>query len=607
MMGGVYRQLAALPDESEPRLEALGQLLHKSPYCLDAWTEYIRELRRSAAVPLPVYETALHHAGVDPRAAPLWAEAIEAAACDPTGDPSLLLQSALCVPLWNGHLLWSLHGAYQHDATHRQRLLNAYDTCQAVLRAEGKWPDFHSVVCPKDKAAIAALKDAWGALLRGMFTTLLCQKLDRSIQTRRIELAFSLMTCQLPFDDSLWRQYATFVLVQMNNRDGAVRVLRDGLAHCDGCSVALASSIGVLGKSDGSSLLAGVPSELVRQRELSHELPASKKAFRDIGKQAESRRVTDWRVYHQWALLESTVVHDRAMAAKVLERGLACTAENFESYDHLSRSSESVYTAWHAEGELLNSAEKRVEAGAVQRLRGYTKAAWNRMMAYERKLGIPASGKLETRAAAATMDRGLWPLQQASRYRVGTLLTLTPRELDFFWMTHDLNESLAEMSPDTIDVRSDKHERLETSVSVLPRPVQVHPSLSLRGWTAFVPPVNPNPPSDAADCAEDEVCGPRSLRGTLVHKPLRDDCVEARLAREAAYRAKVRALNERRQAVANSMLPLQLQKLDAAVRDATATMPEDHVALLGRLRVSWLMQLLSTELELGLVRLKQKK
>ena len=98
---------------------------------------------------------------------------------------------------------------------------------------------------------------------------------------------------------------------------------------------------------------------LWQQRQFIATLPESKKAFRELGKKAESEKIVDWRLYHQWALSEAHILRDTRMAAKVYERALLVAKETPEEHDILAaRLRPSL--GRHAEGEFTSDG-KRVQ------------------------------------------------------------------------------------------------------------------------------------------------------------------------------------------------------------------------------------------------------
>lgn len=597
---GLLGKLLSLRDltDVEARRATLALLLNECPFCLDVWGEYLRFLREtSGVVSLEVLQLALQAVGVDPRSINLWVEAIELE--KQTDGGHMMLSSACAIPLHGSVGLLALC----NDDNFREQI----GVSDSTLRREGKWPDSSTVLFP-NQPTVALVQQAWDSLLKSMFRTLQLGILPHDLQLKRIDHAFCLLTTQLHFDDSNWLHHACFRATCLEDKEGAMHTLKKGLSSCRG-SVPLLNFMRSLDGGNSDHTSSGEVEDvrntlrigdqlLLQQRLLSENLSATKKAFRSVGKTAESQKLDDWRIYNQWALIEEGSIEDAVMAGKVLERGLACVPQESLDYDKLAQTAERHFLSRHSEGEVLSIAEKRIDAAGRSRERGSVTCSWNRMLEHERKLGLLWTGKMETRAAAATLDRHGWYFQQAFRHRVGHLSSFLQRELEFIGFLRDTVESTDEASAAVVDFRSDKARRLEgPSAPTTFRAARV----STSSWVTFVPSVNSHPAmAVASPTNEDDVCGPRSLRGTLVHKIARDDCVESRLSREADHRLLVRQKNLHAESANTSGLPRQLGTLVSAVEAATSSLDSQETASLQRVNVRWLLTTLCEELDLGL-------
>jgi hypothetical protein len=581
MLAHAFNELREMPVVEE-KCSKLALLLNDFPFVLELWSEYLLLLRESnGTASLDVLRIALQCIGIDPRSGDIWRQAVEIA----HENSAEFLRSACSIPLFN-----SLRRNHEtHDETLRIQL----QVSDSVIALEESWPD-SSTIAHDDRCA-SSLQYDWDQLLQRMFRTLELEILPRELQLRRIDHAFCLVTMQLPFEDSNWLHHASFRKVHMEDQSGAESVLQKGIAATG--SFTLWAYFHSFNRAINLQILSLPENEgrLIEQKLVGDELPKSRKSFRSIGKTAESSRVTDWKVYNQWALIEEGTIEDIAMTSKVLERGLACVPSNSFGYEKLAQTAERHFLSRHSEGEVLSIAEKRIDSAGRSNDRGSVACSWNRMLEYERRLGLLWTGKMETRAATATFERNMWYFQQSLRYRVGHLSTFQSREIEFVGFLRNISESVEEPRANVLEHRSDKLRRLEGppsgKISDPPLP---------GSWTPFVACVNPHPPVAAVSPAmEDDICGPRVLRGAQVHKILRDDLVEARIARSDHHRNQIRKMNLHAESINTNGLPKQLGTLVSLIESETSFLDGTQIELLQRISIRWLMGALAGDLELG--------
>ncbi|CUF97023.1 Hypothetical protein, putative [Bodo saltans] len=523
---------------------------------------------------LDVLRVALQCVGVDPRSGDLWREALEL-----SRNNGELLLAACTIPLFNPPT--------RYHELHDEPLKIQLQLSESVILHEKAWPDSSTVV--HGDVCASSLQCEWDQLLQRMFHTLETSALPREVQLRRIDHAFSLMTTQLATEDSNWLHHASFRKVHLDDTSGALAVLQKGINAT--ASVALWNYMSWMQKVVDVDVMNLRESEkrLVAQKILGEDLPHSKKAFRDIGKNAARDHVTDWRVYNQWAHVEEGSIEDVEMSSKVVKRGLACVPTNSFGYEKLAQTAERHFLSQHSEGEVLSIAEKRIDSAGRSNDRGLITCSWNRILEYERRLGLLWTGKMETRAATATFERSMWYFQQSLRHRVGHLSTFQAREVEFVGFLRDITES-SEERPNAHEHRSDRLRRLDGPSDRH----QISPQLS-DSWTPFVPVSNPHD----APMIEDEVWGPRIFRGAQVHKVVRDDLVEARIARDDQHRSLVRKMNLQADSINTNGLPKQLGALVSLIESETSTFDASQIELLQRVNIRWLMATVSGDLDLG--------
>lgn len=510
---------------------------------------------------------AIHSVGLDPHSAPLWLKVIDI--CCGEGKKRELFHMALQVPLYQQNMVYKVYRTFESDAAKRSGekvgnhlALSDINHFSEMLKTEPRWPDrfVDSSACSSYQRNV--LCSQWNILLQTLLGR--CdQDSMRELHLRRAELAFRQMCSQFPNEDVCWYTYACFMAVKMNDHVQALEILKRGRASSSEVSVALWLAEPLLNRDfqlEQPLTKDKVNAQLFIQRlyaNTARNLLQNKKCLRDIGKRAVAENVSDWKLYHQWASAERSVLRDQSMTSKIYERGISCVSKSPK--DAILFSNEAMkYHLWRQdERQVVGYSELQIELLSTSQHDGWVRAGWNYLVNAESMIGLPSLPKTLDRRAERNNDLPYKSIIE--RYRVGSYIPCADRDLDWIEFVNDITR-----------IRREEQEHIfqavtpikNSSISV-PAPrkfVGASPDTSL--WC----PIEMAPKHEGVSIKDpDEIVGPRYLRGRLVYKLTLDDKTAARLRREEYMRGKREGMDEKHTpaGAAQSALQLLVERLGA--------------------------------------------
>ncbi|CCW62225.1 unnamed protein product [Phytomonas sp. EM1] len=563
------------------------KLIDDAVYC-DAWEAYF-VYAHEMSIPLSdeIAFEAVHAVGLDVFSVHLW---IEAARCCSNRENQLeIYHLGLSVPLYDRHLLYAEYKA--SDDVDSVNFIEENEAFDKVLELE-RWPDRYAhFYCDTDKIEV---RRQWIALLQCMKNVLENGILERDIQIRRMILAYRQMCAQLPEDDSCWYDYCLFLLDTVDDKEFALETALTGLRTIKQDSFALLNIVNILMSEKNDTAPMNMSDKaLFSQRVIGEELAQATsgtnkecvKRLRRIGKLAASEGVHDWKVYSQWSTSEHLVVKDSQMASKILENGVVCCSASPDDAILLEDEAIQHHLAQHHEREALGYAEQQVEEASARHDVGRRKAAWNRLVSTEKKLGLTLSKAVGRRNEVFPRTRLKSFLEKV---RVGCYLPCSKEEFHWMQFLEDYEaKKNSEIDPTYQWLEVPKEKRLSPAFTV----PAFFETVDETHWPVLVMAPNPFEPKESDD--PDAVVGPREFCGKLVYRLQVDKPTKARLQREDQIR-RIQDLNS--DALGKAESPLG--RLFKLLKDRTFT--EAQKRQLQSLSLEWIItQLISSELNLS--------
>lgn len=475
----------------------------------DAWVDRLE--RMGDSVDLSAIEQALHNVGAHPLSTRIWLRRLELSSSESAEDTQRLFHRALSVPQYAAADIFKLY--VQSCKVVNSSTVNEYENSSRQLASED-WP----TLLPPNAATSqqSAQWTRWATLLQVLFRQLVSSNdwsPQGSVPLQRIDLVFRQARFEQPSHEGLRMEYILFrrlFFMDHNNNEP-------------------------IGAAAGDRRLA----LLLQQRHYLSTLPEAKKAFREIGKNAEREKMIDWRLYHHWAMLESQCIHDTKMAAKVYERGIAVAKDDVLEHDVLAAKAQRFFLSRHAEGEFMSLMEKRVQYSSKCGEENFRRSVVRQLHHGERCLGVVGLRAIEDdeeEGSAASAAQRL-----SSFYRVGPLQPM--RSWECAGLSTLLRTDPAAPDRQTADV-SEAQKRL--NLKQIPRASSVVGPGLVSSYQLFTVPLMQQPqmalPSQESEL--DDVVGPRVLRGTVAQKLHFDDSLLARLTEETNHKKRARGVDE---------------------------------------------------------------
>ncbi|KEG10715.1 hypothetical protein DQ04_03381070 [Trypanosoma grayi] len=587
-----------LPEEEQG--ECIAKMIENAAY-QETWMAYF-DYAEKKGIPVndDIVLEAIHGVGLDPYSAPLWLRAIHLCS---EGKKRELFQLALRVPLYQHDLVYKVYSTFELEAAKQdgETMPNCLPISEVVrfsdiLKTEPAWPDRFVDVkkCSVFRRNLICCQ--WNTLLRSMLDGSEESQISHDLHVRRIELAFRQLCIQFALEDVCWYAYACFVAVDMKDEAQALEILERGRECVGQKSIALCSLEALLSKSGIDSIKA--PNDIVsrgifEQRLLANSVNDSfqtRKRFRDIGKAAVAKSITDWRIYYQWASVEQCITGDLQMASKVYERGVSSVVKSLK--DAILLSNEAVrYHLWRQdEREVLGYAERQIELLSSSQHEGLVRAGWNNLVNAESVLGLPSLPKTLLRRAEHCVD--FTHKSMIEHYRVGNYIPCSDEDIEWLEFIDDLTKARKEEQEPLFEAATPlKHATIASNVFYPCNALLPDPSL----WSALD--IRPNREHSSSTQDADEVVGPRTLRGRLVYKLKVDDKTAARLKREEQRRKERDSdgMGDKVLGSAHRALQTLVEKLNSRKWNAT------QLRMCRCLNADWIMGTL-TNSELDLVR-----